>query len=203
MNEIHISDLSKRYQFQWVIRNISYSFSGSKMYGVGGRNGSGKSTLLQILSGYLSPSSGSIIYSVSHRNVSASNVFKEVSLVGPYTDVINEFTLQEMFHFHFKFKQPFNGLTFQQFEEIIELQKQGNKCLNHFSSGMKQKIQLALALLSKTPFLFLDEPTSFLDSGAKKWFSEMLDAYAKDRLTIISSNDPFDLGHCSEVLLLD
>lgn len=173
------------------------------MYGVGGRNGSGKSTLLQILSGYLSPSSGSLSYSVSHRNVSASLVFKEVSLVGPYTDLVNEFTLQEMFHFHFKFKQPLNGLTFQQFEEIIELQKQGNKQLNHFSSGMKQKIQLALALLSSTPFLFLDEPTSFLDSNAKKWFSEMLATYAQDRLTIISSNDPFDLGHCSEVLLLD
>ena len=158
---------------------------------------------MQILSGYLSPSSGSIIYSVSYRNVSAANVYKEVSLVGPYTDVINEFTLREMFLFHFKFKQPVKGVTFQQFEEIIELQKQGNKYLSHFSSGMKQKIQLALALLSNTPFLFLDEPTSFLDRDAKKWFSEMLVTYADDRLTIISSNDPFDLGHCSEVLLLD
>jgi ABC-type multidrug transport system ATPase subunit len=203
MNEIHINSLSKRYQFQWVIRNISYSFSESKMYGIGGRNGSGKSTLLQILSGYLSPSSGSVCYVVSNQNIGASLVFKEVSLVGPYTDVINEFTLQEMFHFHFKFKQPFNGCTFQQFEEIIELQKQGNKQLNHFSSGMKQKIQLALALLSKTPFLLLDEPTSFLDSDAKKWFSEMLATYAQDRLTIISSNDSFDLGHCTEVLLLE
>jgi len=68
---------------------------------------------------------------------------------------------------------------------------------------MKQKIQLALALLSNTPFVLLDEPTAFLDSNAKKWFSAMLNAYTKDRLTIISSNDAFDLEHCSNILVID
>jgi ABC-type multidrug transport system ATPase subunit len=202
MNEILLNDVSKRYTSQWVLRNLNYCFAGPAMYGVAGRNGSGKSTLMQIMSGYLPISSGKVEYIVSNSIISSDHIFKEVSLVGPYTDLINEFTLKEMFLFHFLFKPAIREFTFQEFEEIIELKKQGNKYLHHFSSGMKQKIQLALALLTRTPFVLLDEPTAFLDSNAKQWFSSMLDNYAEDRLIIISSNDPFDLEHCSSTLIM-
>jgi ABC-type multidrug transport system ATPase subunit len=202
MNEIHLKNVSKRYTTQWVLKDLNFSFIGPEIFGIGGRNGSGKSTLMQIISGYLPISSGKVEYLVSNGPISSELIYKEISLVGPYTDLINEFTLKEMFLFHIRFKPTIREFTFQEFEEIIELKKQGNKYLHHFSSGMKQKIQLALALLSSTPFVLLDEPTAFLDSNAKKWFSMMLNTYAADRLIIISSNDPFDLEHCSSTLLM-
>ena len=67
---------------------------------------------------------------------------------------------------------------------------------------MKQKIQLALALMSDTPFLLLDEPTSFLDLNAKSWFSNLLLENKKNRIVVIASNDGFDLGLCDEVVHL-
>ena len=67
---------------------------------------------------------------------------------------------------------------------------------------MKQKIQIALALLSDTPYLLLDEPTSFLDKAAKRWFEELLHLHAQNRVVIIASNDSFDIGLCGKVIEL-
>jgi ABC-type multidrug transport system ATPase subunit len=117
-------------------------------------------------------------------------------MAAPYTDLINEYTLQEMFEFHIKFKQIKEDIDFKQFESIIELPGQSQKSLQHFSSGMKQKIQIALALLSETPIVLLDEPTSFLDAKAKSWFEKLLVEYKNDRLILLASNDHFDLDQC-------
>jgi ABC-type multidrug transport system ATPase subunit len=65
---------------------------------------------------------------------------------------------------------------------------------------MKQKLQLALALLSQTPVLLLDEPTSYLDEAAKNWFAQRLCQNSENRTTIISSNDRFDLDLCQNIL---
>ena len=94
-------------------------------------------------------------------------------------------------------------LTFKEFETVIHLPNQKEKTLQHFSSGMKQKIQLALAILSDTPIILLDEPTSFLDQFNKEWFSELLNNFKHNRIVIIASNDPYDLAICEDVKFVD
>lgn len=170
------------------------------IYGLSGRNGSGKSTLIKLLSGFLCPSSGTITY-IKHDNIILpAGFFRYFSWVGPYTDVIQEFTLKEMFAFQAKFKDWQYNLTFTEFLDILEWKDTGNKKISFFSSGMKQKLQLALAILAKTDVLLLDEPTSYLDNEAKTWFSSLLVKHAVDRVVIISSNDRFDLDLSSEIL---
>jgi Cu-processing system ATP-binding protein len=66
-----------------------------------------------------------------------------------------------------------------------------------YSSGMHQRLQLALSLLSKTSLILYDEPTSFLDNDAKKWFYKLLSKFKKDRTVIIASNDEGDLSECA------
>ncbi|MBK8080718.1 MAG: hypothetical protein IPK25_10780 [Saprospiraceae bacterium] len=68
---------------------------------------------------------------------------------------------------------------------------------------MNQKLQLALAVLSDSEVLLMDEPTSFLDQNAKIWFKNILMRYCKNRLIIISSNDSFDLSLCKDILSLN
>ncbi|MBK8516437.1 MAG: ATP-binding cassette domain-containing protein [Saprospiraceae bacterium] len=203
MISITASALSKRFGYQWIVDDFQYVFDQNTVYGIAGSNGSGKSTLVKIISGYLTPSSGKISYLIDGLNVKSEAIYKLISLVGPYTDMINEYTLEEMFVFHKKFKPFSQSIEFDEFEKIIRLQGQRTKLLQHFSSGMRQKIQLALALLSDTPVLLMDEPTSFLDKNAKIWFKDLLDKSKSERVVIIASNDQFDLELCDEVVSLD
>jgi len=202
MTEIKVEKLSKRFGYQWIIRDFDGIFNAGQTCGITGNNGSGKSTLIKMLSGFLSPTSGDIRYIVQGKKVANELIFSHISLAAPYTDLINEYTLSEMFIFHQKFKKFKTLITFKEFEDIIRLNGQREKPLQHFSSGMKQKIQIALALLSDTPYLLLDEPTSFLDKAAKSWFAELLLLHAQSRIVIIASNDAFDIGLCGEVIEL-
>ena len=156
-----------------------------------------------MISGYLTPTTGEIQYIFGNKRIGVDNIYKYISLAAPYTDLINEFTLSEMFYFHCKFKKLHKPLTFKEFEKIIHLSNQKEKTLQHFSSGMKQKIQLALAILSDTPILLLDEPTSFLDQYNKEWFADLLNVYKNNRIVVIASNDPFDLKLCENITLVD
>lgn len=202
MTEIVASNVSKRYGYQWIIKDFSHTFLSNQICGISGSNGSGKSTLIKMLSGFLTPTSGRFDFFIHDNKCNTDRLFKYVSLAAPYTDLINEYTLEENFAFHSKFKSMVDCIDFKTFETKIILKGHSQKTLQHFSSGMKQKIQLALALMSDTPILLLDEPTSFLDNNAKKWFSDLLSEYSRDRLVIIASNDHFDLNLCSEVVHL-
>jgi ABC-type multidrug transport system ATPase subunit len=200
---IYVQNLSKRYGYHWIIKDLNYTFDQSVIYGISGRNGSGKSTLIKLISGYLSPSEGKIIYELNGAIISVSQVYKHLSWVAPYTDVIQEFTLEEIYHFHKKFKKLRNDLSFQEFLNMLEWKNTNEKEIKFFSSGMNQKLQLALAVLSDTDLLILDEPTSFLDQNAKIWFKNFLMNFCDNRIVIISSNDPFDLSLCGNVLSLN
>lgn len=197
--QIEAKNISKKYGFQWVIKDFSRSFSSNEIIGISGRNGSGKSTLMKMLCGYLSPTSGKITFNIDSKVILRNQIFKYIALSSPYTDVIQEYTPEEMLSFHQKFKSFRQQMDYDMFENIIELKGQRTKPIQNFSSGMKQKINLALNILSDTPILFLDEPTSFLDTHAKEWFKNLLLQYTHDRLVIIASNDRFDLDICSEV----
>jgi len=202
MSEINVQSLSKRFGYQWIIKDFGAKYHSGKVYGIAGNNGSGKSTLVRMLSGFLTPTTGSINYQIHSKDVSVDQIYKHISLVGPYTDLIQEYSLEEMFNFHQKFKIFFNKLTFQEFEEKINLTGQRHKTIHHLSSGMKQKVQLALALMSDTPIILLDEPTSFLDQKNKDWFIALLHENIRDRIVIIASNDADDLSLCKEILNL-
>ncbi|MBK8620203.1 MAG: ATP-binding cassette domain-containing protein [Saprospiraceae bacterium] len=198
--EIELIGLSKRYGYQWILRDVNQSFFQGNIYGVSGRNGIGKSTLIKLISGFLSPSSGQVVFKSGKTMILPQNFHQYFVWVAPYTDLIQEYTLSEMFLFHKKFKTMPENLDVKTFLEYLQWQNTGDKQIRFFSSGMKQKLQLALALLSETPILLLDEPTSYLDESAKLWFAERLKQETKNRITIISSNDRFDLDLCQNVL---
>lgn len=201
-NKIILRNVSKRYGYQWVVKDINIEMDDSKIHGLAGANGSGKSTLMRILSGFLSPSEGEVSFISNELPIRVNETYKHVSLVAPYTDLIQEYSLPEMFEFHASFKKIQGVDSYPSFVSILDMPNTRDKYISHFSSGMKQKIQLALAFISDTPFLLLDEPTSFLDQRAKAWFSDMLLKYGKGRCVVIASNDSFDLQHCNHVVTL-
>lgn len=200
--EVQLQNISKRYLFDWIIKDLTHKFDSGSCTGITGINGSGKSTLVKMLSGWLSPSKGKVQYTKNGLTVKVDSIYKSLSIVAPYTDIIQEYDLQEMYNFHVSFRPLPNVVDYKAFTDIVHLKGQLGKPLAYYSSGMKQRVQLALALLSDTSLLLLDEPTSYLDIENKKWFYNLLENVLADRTVIISSNDAEDLQFCKGVLQL-
>ena len=180
--------LGKRYNREWVFRNLSFSFLAGNTYALVGPNGCGKSTLLQTLWGQFPQSTGTVLYSVDGKNIPVEEVFRSIAIATPYMELIEEFTLSEMVDFHFKFKKMRRGVEPSEFLEVLELGHAKNKTLNQFSSGMKQRLKLGLAFFAEVPCLFLDEPTTNLDKLSTHWYLKNVAALPKEMLVFIASN---------------
>ncbi len=198
--KITLQNIGRRFNRDWIFRNIDYTFTSGETYAILGPNGSGKSTLLQVLNGSLSPSIGSISYALDDKLIEAEDIFKQLSLAAPYLELIEEFSLDEMTDFHFKFKPYLQGMDKESLIALLNLDGSKNKLIKYFSSGMKQRLKLALAFCSDTPMLMLDEPTSNLDTQGVDWYLNLVEKFALNRLTIICSNQEHEYSFCKHRL---
>ena len=193
---ISLNSVGRRFNKEWIFRNLSTEFTSGNSYAILGPNGSGKSTLLSVLTGSLSPSEGEISFSDT-KEIPVENIYSYISLAAPYLELVETFTLKESIDFHFKFKNFAPGLDSKKLITILGLEKAANKEIKYFSSGMKQRTKLALACCTDTPILFLDEPTSNLDVQGINWYRELIENFGKDRLTIIGSNQIQEYDFCT------
>ena len=196
--KIKITDLGKRYRYEWIFRNINQQFQSGGKYAILGPNGSGKSTFLKILSGHLTPSNGEVNFSIQDKKLDIDQVYPHVSYAAPYIELIEEFSLIESLEFHNKFKPWKDNLNAKAVLDIMQLQKSKDKAIKYFSSGMKQRLKLALAICSDTKLLLLDEPSTNLDRQGVDWYQELIAKYANDRILIIASNVKEDYLACDE-----
>lgn len=200
--QIKVDNISKRFLYDWIIRDFSYDFKSCSITGINGINGSGKSTLIKMLSGFLSPSEGSISYQLNDYRIDRSDVYQHISMAAPYTDVISEYDIYEIFDFHVKFKTMRMDIDADAFADIVKLKGNKGKQTQFYSSGMRQRLQLALCVLTDSDVLLLDEPTSYLDQENRDWFYDLLAHHQSGRTIIIASNDDVDFQLCGEVLSL-
>lgn len=184
--KIVAENLGKRFNREWIFRHLSLTLEQGKTYAITGPNGSGKSTLSQVLWGQVPQTAGTLQYIDNGKPVPATDTYRHVSIATPYMDLIEEFTLEETISFHFKFKKPAH-IPVREAAARMELDHALDKKVAAFSSGMKQRLKLALAFYSDTPFLFLDEPTTNLDQMATQWYLDNL-AAQKGRTIVIASN---------------
>ena len=198
--EIELREVAKRYRFEWIFKNIDYHFQSQHRYAILGNNGTGKSTFLKILSGHLTPSKGKIFFRHKNNTLEIEQVYRHIAYAAPYIDLIEEFTLKEAINFHQRFKMLQPGLNTEKLIELLGFQKSVDKEIKFFSSGMKQRLKLALAIGSKTNILLLDEPTTNLDQQGMEWYQELLDKYSDNRLLIIASNVEADYQRCDRFL---
>jgi ABC-type multidrug transport system ATPase subunit len=188
--QIHSESLGKRFNREWIFRDLSFTFEPRKIYAITGPNGSGKSTLLQILWGQLPPTSGKVTYSIGDQVIDADAMYQHVAVAAPYMDLIDEFTLKEQIDFHFAMRRPRKGHTPSTIADALYLQDALNKPISNFSSGMKQRVKLGLAFFTQSSVLFLDEPGTNLDRQALDWYIRNLAKYSAETLTLIASNQP-------------
>lgn len=198
---IKLTNLGKRYNREWIFRNLNYEFNSPKKYAIIGPNGSGKSTLLQIISGGVIFNEGDIIYFQGEdKPVTTEKIYRYISLSAPYLDLIEEMTLLEFFNFHQKMKGWLNKLTVREIIVELGLENAAHKQIRYFSSGMKQRVKLAQAILSDVPVVLLDEPLTNLDEAGIYLYHSLISAFCADRMVLVSSNDPKEYSFCDDII---
>jgi len=199
--DISLLSAGKRFNNDWIFRHLNLELKQGDSLAVLGGNGSGKSTLLRVLSGVSGLSEGSIHFRNDAVLVEPEAAYREVSIAAPYLELPGLYSLEESLEFHFRFKRPRLGLDMETMLERSGLFAHRNKAIQHFSSGMKQRLKLCLAFFSDTSLLLLDEPVSNLDANAASWYREMLSEFSKGRTLVVCSNhDEREYAMCRSVL---
>ncbi len=197
---VKLDKVRKRFEHEWIIKDLTHTFTSGKAYAILGPNGSGKSTLMQLISGAVSPSLGTILYSVDGKDIPVDNIFRHVSYSGPYIQLVEEMTLREHIRFHKQFKPFRQNLHENDILALTNLGQHADRQISNFSSGMKQRVKLALSILSDTAILLLDEPATNLDDAGLNWYLNLLMQHRTGRLVIVSSNRPEEYSFCDEQL---
>lgn len=208
MVKIEANKLRKRFGLHWIVYDFSQVFESGSRTAVLGPNGSGKSTLLKLLSGQLLPSDGDLSFSVSGKVISESNLYREISLCGPYVELIEELTGEEAAQLHarlrgFRSRNP-EGMQPQKltpddlWERVGWSKRIRRQTIASYSSGMKQRMRLLLALATDSSALYLDEPTSNLDVEGIDWYQQLVADWAGDRTVLIASNEERDFVSCTK-----
>lgn len=200
MFQIQLENCGKRFNRNWIFRDFNHTFSDGNAYAILGANGSGKSTLLQCIAGYMSLSKGKIAFTHNSKPVDEERKYLHLSLASPFLELIEEFTLRETIDFHFKMKQLAFLNDKAQISDVTGLGHSLDKQLKFFSSGMKQRVKIALAVFSNTPVLMLDEPCTNFDAQGIAWYRDLMEQYTKNRLVLVASNQAHEYDFCQEII---
>ncbi len=199
--KITLSKAGKKYGSEWIFRNASFEIGAGEQAAILGTNGSGKSTLLQIMSGDVFLTEGSVEYHTGGLPVRPEYIFRHLSIAAPYMELPEELSLRELLLFHARFKPFLYGITLHDVIKTSGLEQSAEKQIKNFSSGMKQRVKLALAILSGGSLVLLDEPASNLDAAGIDWLRSLIKTYCRTRTLIICSNhQPAEYDLCSRVL---
>lgn len=192
--QITLQNAGKRFNRDWIFRQLNYSFESSKSYAITGSNGSGKSTLLQCIAGSYSLNEGSINWGLYNNE----NVYSAISICAPYLELIEEMTGEEFLQFHFQFKTIIHQYQIRDILAEVNLISAAAKQIRYYSSGMKQRLKLAQACFSDTPILLLDEPCTNLDKEGYEIYNYLIERYTTDRIVIVCSNEEAEIAFCNE-----
>ncbi len=185
--KITLTGIGKKYGREWIFRNVNHTFTDGSSTVILGSNGSGKSTLLQVISGYIIPNEGTLEVAKG-AVVTAEKLHECFAFASPYIELMEEFTFRECVEFQQKFRGWQSGLKTENVIELSGLTHASEKQIRNYSSGMKQRAKLTLAILSNAPVLLLDEPCSNLDKQAQEWYATLIADFRENRTIIVCSN---------------
>ena len=202
MITLELSNVAKPYAGRTVLRDINCTANAGDVIGVLGTNGSGKSTLVKIIAGVLRPDSGHVNLSIDGVVITAESRRAACGFVAPYLSLYQEFTPRE----HVQLHAQLHGVTVSQQHimqtlERVQIDHRANDRISTFSSGMKQRVALACAIILSPPLLLLDEPGSTLDD-AGRFICETIIREQQERggITIVATNDQRETHLCTASL---
>ena len=183
-------DLAHRYAPGRGLEPVSFALSAPEAVAVTGPNGSGKSTLLKILAGMLRASAGTLEMRVADAVVAPAARRLHVGFASPELTFYDELTVAE----NLGFAAEALGVAEPEARVSASLERFGlgaraSDRVAALSSGMKQRLRLAFAVLRRPPILLLDEPGSHLDDEGRRLIERLIDEQRRFGLVMIATND--------------
>ncbi len=192
--------LGKKYDRNWIFRDLTITITEGERIAITGKNGSGKSTLLRILAGSLSPTAGTVAYTDNNVSIPEDESCQLINFCAPYIELPEEFTLRELLHFHSTFRQSI--LDIEAIIDRMGYPAAADKQIGQYSSGMKQRVRLVLAFFFEAEVVALDEPTTNLDETGMAWYRNEIAQIPENKTIIISSNQRYEYDFCKKSIEL-
>lgn len=202
MNELIAERVGQRFGRRVLFRKLDLVARGGETLAITGSNGSGKSTLVRILAGVLTPTRGRVVMRRDGDEVPDVDRPFSTGLVAPYLNVYDGFTPRENLEFIARARRLEDAA--RRIESVLErvtLADRADDYVGTFSSGMKQRMRFAAALLADPPVVILDEPTSNLDEAGIRTVDGIVRACTADgKVVIVATNDADEAAACDRTL---
>ena len=205
---IEIKNLSKEYNNILAVKNINFTINKGSIVGLLGPNGCGKTTTIGMMLGLIKPTSGTVF--INGLNIENENnrtkILEKVNFISPYVELPKKLTVEE----NLKVYGKLYGVNNLQ-DKISDLMKQLNlfefkkRKTGELSSGQKNRVSLAKALINKPEILFLDEPTASLDPDVGDYIRTYIESFASKKGTtiLLASHNMNEVERlCSEVMMM-
>jgi len=200
---LKVNSICKYYSRTLLFKDVSFELAGGDALAVTGWNGSGKSTLMRIIAGLIRPSSGTVSMYYQDEVVPTDSRRRFVGMVAPALSLYDELTAIENMVFFCKVRGVESREdTCRDMLRLVGLDDHAHKLSGRYSSGMKQRLKLAQALLHHPPLLLLDEPGTNLDSKGMQIVWDIIEKQKQWGMTVIASNEKREVDYADRIINL-
>ena len=205
---IKINNLSKKYKEALVVKNINFELKKGSIVGLLGPNGCGKTTTIGMILGLIKPSSGNVLINGVNieKEKNRTKILEKINFISPYVELPKKLTIEENLKVYGKLYGVINLK-----EKIPNLMKDlnliefRNRKTGELSSGQKNRVSLAKALINEPEILLLDEPTASLDPDIGDYIRTYIEKFASKKNTtiLLASHNMNEVERlCSEVMMM-
>lgn len=200
--------LEKSYLNKIIFKDISLEFTIKSSIAITGKNGSGKSTLLKVIANLIKPNKGKVKFINNSKEIKEEEKHFYLGMLAPYINLYEELTAFENLEFFYDLKNPEKDKSYRKefiktLLEKVNLYNRRNDEIKNYSSGMKQRIKLAFALINNPKILILDEPRTNLDVEGIDIVYKTADEQKQNGILIIATNEPEDTKLCEKSISIE
>ena len=179
---VEVKNLKKSYGFKEAVKGISFKIKDNEILGLLGPNGSGKTTTIGMMLGLLKPSNGEIIIDGKKIEENRIEILKKINFISPYIELPKKLSVRQNLIVYGKLYSVSDiKRRIEYLSEKLRLGDLLNKITGELSSGQKNRVSLAKALINEPKVLFLDEPTASLDPEIGDFVRTFLENYKKEK----------------------
>jgi heme exporter protein A len=203
---LQCTDISKSFNGKVIFKNVNISLTEKSSLVVNGRNGSGKSTLLKVISHLIRLDKGKIELSINGNIVPKEKYFNNIGFLSPYINLYDELTGCENLNFFYDLKVLDKSSKDKDIKNLMEkvgLYKRRNDLIRNYSSGMKQRLKLAFAIINNPPLLLMDEPRTNLDEEGISVVYNIAEEQKGRGILILATNEKEDNEICDTSLNIE
>ena len=203
---IEINNLSKKFNNIVAVKNINFKINKGKIIGLLGPNGCGKSTTIGMMLGLIKPSSGTVIINGQNIENNRTNILEKMNFISPYIELPKKLTVEENLKVYGRL-YGIKNLKNKVFDlmEKLNLTEFRTRKTGELSSGQKNRVSLAKALINNPEILLLDEPTASLDPDVGDYIRSFIEDYASNNgaTILLASHNMNEVERlCYEVLMM-